>query len=109
MNSYQQQPHWTNLAGMIVPTRRRDLVIEQLDSEAVVSDPINDNVSRLNETALMVWQRCDGQATAGQIAQALTDKYDVDLDSALDQVGQLVALFAESQLLDLNDDLVSAR
>jgi hypothetical protein len=48
--------------------------------------------------AFAVWKRCDGRATTLEIADALTAEYDVDFDTALDDVEQLVAFFAQNRL-----------
>ena len=84
----------------VPPSRRDDIIEEELDGEAILVDPRDGNSHRLNATSLAVLKWCDGLSTTQQIARRLTESYDVALDDALDHVNQLVALFAELQLLD---------
>ncbi len=98
-----QKPRWPlREATIVIPRRRRNIVEEQLDNEAVLINPCNGHVYRLNETAVCVWRSCDGQATMRRIVEQMIAGYDVDSEDALDYVYQLVALFAESDLLELD-------
>ncbi len=91
---------WTSREAAIpAPPRRRDLLVEDLDGQAILADPRSGRLHRLNETALAVWRACDGDTTMRAIAMQLTETYDVDCDTALDYVEQLVARFAEAELL----------
>ncbi|MHC4080039.1 MAG: PqqD family protein [Planctomycetota bacterium] len=92
-------PHWTSRSAEIVaPLRRGDVAVAEIDGEVVFTDPDNGHTYHLNETAFAVWKRCDGQATTLEIADALTAEYDVDFDTALDDVEQLVVFFARNGL-----------
>ncbi len=95
-------PSWTD-AEIPMPLRRHDMRIYQIDGEAVVFDPETHKILQLNVTALSVFRRCDGQTTMRQVAQSLSDSFNVTFDSALDQVEQVVGLFAASSLLVLGD------
>lgn len=96
-------PLWaTRESAVVAPARRRDVVIERFDREAILVDPRNDHSHRLNQTALVVWRACDGRSTTHEIARRLTGAYDVELDDALDCVDQLVALFARLELFETN-------
>lgn len=95
------EPSWTARKSRIVPPpRRTDMIEEELDHQAVLVHPRTSHMHRLNETALIVWRACDGEATTKQIAERLTDVYDVDFDGALDSVDQLMAMFAQLQLFE---------
>ena len=98
-------PHWTSREAPFVPPRRREDIIEdELDGEAILHDPRSGDTFRFNETSLDVWQSCDGSLSTRQIALQLVDRYDeVDLDSALDHVEQLIVVLCQSGLLDLRD------
>ncbi len=98
-------PHWTSPdAAIVVPPRRVDLTEEEIDGASVLFDPVNGNTYQLNQTALSVWRACDGKATTRQIAERLTDEYDLAFDMALDHVEQLVPRLAESQLFEQGGD-----
>lgn len=97
-----EPPRWTVRAGAIAaPRRRADLVEDELDGEAILSDVRTGGIHRLNETALIVWRWCDGRTTTLQIARGLTRQYDVGLEIALDHVEQLLVLFAEAGLVEV--------
>ncbi len=92
--------HWAAEAKIIPPPRRSDLIEEELDGEVILFDPRDGNTHRLNQTALVVWRKCDGRRSAQQIAEQLTHTYDVGFDTALDHVEQLVARFGQLKLFD---------
>jgi len=93
-------PIWTSrTAAVVVPARRDGMLEERIDDEVIFSDPRTGSVFHLNGSALDIWRRCDGRATTRAIARALTTQWDVDLDTALDDVEQVVTLLAESGLL----------
>ena len=96
-------PSWIS-TEIHMPLRRHDMRIYQIDGEAVLFDPNSCRMYLLNQTALTVWRRCDGRATTREVAQSLTRNDQVNYETALDHVEQLVALFAASQLLDLGSD-----
>ncbi len=88
--------------AILAPCRRADLVEDDLDGEAILSDPRTGGIHRLNETALAVWRRCDGRTATTQIARHLTRRYDVGFEVALDHVEQLLVLFAETGLVEVD-------
>jgi len=53
--------------------RREDLVVQELPDEVLVYDLRNHKAHCLNQTAAFVWNHCDGQTTAPQLA-ALMEK-----------------------------------
>ena len=99
MNTISQPPTWTSRAAAILaPPRRRDLVVENLDSEGILVDPLDGGVHRLNYTALFVWELCDGKTTTHEIARKLADTFDVDPDHAQDHVEETIAAMAGLKL-----------
>ena len=93
-------PSWTD-AEVPIPVRRNEVRDYRIDGESVLFDPRSHNMYLLNQTALTVFRRCDGQTTIRQIADLLSKTYHVAFDSALGQVEQLVVLFADARLVDL--------
>jgi hypothetical protein len=97
--------HWTARSAVIVaPRARSDLAVETLDSEALLLDARLGDTHRLNETALFVWQRCDGETATREIARQLTACYDVDMETALGCVDQLIVRFAALRLFETPPD-----
>jgi len=94
-----QAPDWaTRQAAILAPRRGEDVVEEELDGEMILYDLRTGYMHRLNATALEVWRRCDGRTTTRQIAEHLAESFDVDFDTALDHVEELVTQLAESGL-----------
>jgi hypothetical protein len=84
---------------MRYPQRRSDVRVHELDGEALIFDPVSADTHRLNETALFVWRHCDGRHSAGQVAQKLTQAYDVSVEVAVECVMRVVDQFESSGLL----------
>jgi Coenzyme PQQ synthesis protein D (PqqD) len=63
--------------------RTEGLVIETLPDETLVYDLDRDVAHCLNQTASLVWRRCDGSNTTKQIARALTKELDQPVDESL--------------------------
>ena len=98
------EEHWTARDMFVPPPRRIDLSVEILDGEALLYDPVTGQTHRLGQGPLKVWQQCDGNRTTKALAQRQTEIFDIDFETALDHVEQLVALFAETGLLNLKDE-----
>ena len=98
--AFSEGSPWATQATAIVPRRRRDIVEHPFEQEAILYDPQTGRAYFLNETGFTVWRQCEGRATTHQLARQHVDAYDVDFDTALDHVEELIAFFAESNLLD---------
>jgi hypothetical protein len=99
--STAKPPSWVSCdASIVVPRRCEDVVENELDGEAMLWDHRTGKTHRLNQTAFAVWQRCDGQTTTREMAEHLSSTYEVDFDTVLDDVEQLVLLLADSNLLE---------
>ena len=91
-------PAWTaRSAAICVPQRRNDINLEILDDEGILVAP-DGGVHRLNSTALLVWEFCNGRTTTLQIADRLSRVYRIDAETALDHVEETVAAFAQLNL-----------
>lgn len=100
---YAVDCYWASVADWSVPRRRPDVRESELDGEAVLFDPRSGCTFHCNLTAQMVWRQCDGETTAVQIARMVADEYEVDPETALDDIEQSIALFVESGLLVTED------
>jgi hypothetical protein len=81
------------------PLRREDLVLEELDGEAVLYDPRCGAVHRFDALTLFVWDACDGSHSAADISRAVTATYDVNAHEASGHVVQVIAGFCTRDLL----------
>ncbi len=92
--------HWTSRqARIIAPARRGEITVEEIDGQVVFADPSTGAAYHLNETAYEVWRHCDGSTTTRGIAATLTKRWDIDFDTALDDVEQLVVFMAQAALI----------
>ncbi len=67
-----------------LPQARTDnLVIRELDDETLVYDMERDEAHCLNQTAALVWKRCDGKTTVTQAARALGTDLNATVDADL--------------------------
>ena len=81
------------------PRRRADLSIRVVDDEALVLDRAAGLIHQFNTTACFIWQRCDGQRTAHEIADDLARAFEIDAETAQDAVMTSVRRFTELGLL----------
>jgi pyrroloquinoline quinone biosynthesis protein D len=58
-----------------VPTRRLDIVLEEMDGEALLYRHATRKTVYLNESAAVVWKLCDGHRSVQQIIDVLADAY----------------------------------
>ncbi len=64
------------------PARCEDWISRELDGEAIFYDIATDTTCRLNETALLIWQLCDGSTSVRNIVASLVSEYDVSKSEA---------------------------
>jgi len=100
----QSQTHWARSMEVPVPYRRDGIVEGVLESEAVLYDQQSGCTHRMNESALAVWRACDGQSTTRQLAERLTQVYDVPLETAIHDAEQSIAAFAQVGLVTAVED-----
>ena len=77
-------------SGAPLPAHRKDLIVHELDGEAVVYDPLTANTHRLNSTALEIWRQCDGNHRAADIAARLTELFEVSLSESQKHVDRMI-------------------
>jgi hypothetical protein len=70
-------------AARLPKARTDNLVIRELDDETLVYDMERDQAHCLNQTAALVWQRCDGKTTATQAARELRKELETTVDPDL--------------------------
>ena len=81
------------------PARRTDVVVHELDGEALIYDPQSGDTHRLNATAAFIWRHCDGHTDAEAMTRRMTDTYEVEYDCALQHTGRMLSEFAAAGLL----------
>lgn len=73
--------------------------VEILDGELLLFHPAGQTIMHANETAVLVWQLCDGQRSVSDIIQVLAAVYPEDAADIEQDVPQLLAQFAANDAI----------
>jgi hypothetical protein len=92
----------TELTPEDIPIRDADAMFAMLDdTDGVVLHVRNKTYYSLNETAVAILQACTGERSLAQIAQGLTESYEVGAEEALAEVCELVQMMLAEGLVRL--------
>jgi Coenzyme PQQ synthesis protein D (PqqD) len=83
-----------------VPARRLDARVRNVGGTILVAGPRE--VLELTETAAFVWNRIDGERTIQALGQELANEYDVELETATEDVAELVDDLLANDLVDVS-------
>lgn len=81
------------------PNRRTEFEEREVEGEMVVMDKESEKIHQLNQTASFIWQRCDGEHDEKAIAEELAEAFDVDGETALQDVAETLNKLEEIGLL----------
>jgi Coenzyme PQQ synthesis protein D (PqqD) len=96
----QESPRAEPDLGMVRPRRRTDVQTCLVDGELVVLDRDREFVHQLNKTASFIWEQCDGRRTAAEIADQLGETFEVDGQTALKDVLEILANLKDLNLVE---------
>ena len=82
-----------------VPRRHEEATSRTVDGEEVVMLPHVGYVHVLNETGAFLWAHMDGQRTVEEIARAMTEDFDMDYDTARDDLLALLHELESKQMV----------
>ena len=82
------------------PKVREDLVVVDIDGEAVVYEPADVLLHHLNPTAAVVFKLCDGSGTVRELSEDIADILGMPVNTVLRQVRRVVSQFKREGLLD---------
>ena len=77
-------------------------ISREVNGEMLVLDGRAELIHQLNPTASFIWQQAQSGSRAGEIAAALADQYDVDLETAHRDVATTLARLKELNLVTSN-------
>lgn len=83
--------------------RRDDLVVHELDGEGLIYDPLSADTHRLNETALFIWQCCDGGRASSDIAKSVANTFDITAPAAVPHVEAALEQLKKSRLVEVRN------
>jgi hypothetical protein len=78
--------------------KRRDVIATVLNGETLILDTQRNKVHHLNVTASHVWHEYSDRESSQQIAEKMTEIFDIDLETARHDVDRILK---ELQALDL--------
>lgn len=87
------------MTAPIRPRGRDDLVVIELDGEAVVYDEGSGDLHHLNATATSVFAMCDGSASVREVSAELADVYGVSREDVETQVRRLIRRLRQAGLV----------
>lgn len=73
-----------------VPVRIENFQLERLDDSVLLYHPGLTKTMRLNETAAVLWELCDGEHSVGDMAAMLTDAYPDQAEAIAEDVSVAV-------------------
>jgi hypothetical protein len=65
-------------------------MVREVDREILLLDTESDQIHQLNQTASFIWRRCDEAASAEEIAALLATEFEVEEDTALKDVVEVL-------------------
>ena len=88
----------SNLTGLRLK-RRTGVQSRLVEGEMVVLDREHDLIHQLNKTATFIWEHCDGQQSAAEIANAVCENFEVDEATAIREVIQTLERLQSLRLI----------
>lgn len=81
------------------PLKRGEVWVRRNGDETAIYDPDSGQLSRLNPSALALWELCDGETTAEEMAEAVSVLTGSDHQAVLKQVTKTLRSFEEQRLI----------
>jgi PqqD family protein of HPr-rel-A system len=85
------------------PVRKPEVWLRQAGDENAVYNPSNGSVHLLNETALAIWDLCDGQTSPEEMVTAVCELTGMHPDIVTEDVQRILGEFEEAGLLTWED------
>lgn len=82
------------------PARRSDVWLRQAGEENALFDPQNGSVHILNETALAIWELCDGETSPEEMVDAVVTLFGMHQDVVEEDVKRILGDFEHAGLLE---------
>lgn len=85
------------------PSHHPDTAGRVLDGEAVVVTPADSRMHTMNEVGTWLWTHADGSRSVDQLAEALVEDFEVDLETARRDLVAFVEDLEQKGILVLSD------
>ena len=81
------------------PARKKEVWVRQAGKENAVFDPRNGSLHFLNETALAIWDLCDGETTPEEMIEAICQLSGMHRDVIEEDVARTLHRFQHAGLI----------
>lgn len=85
---------------MKLPRQSPTVSVKEIDGQLLVLDRPNGKLHELNATARFIWELCNGQNTTDEIAEAMVATFDIDSETASQDVMVTLEQFEASRLIE---------
>ncbi|MGH2554735.1 MAG: HPr-rel-A system PqqD family peptide chaperone [Actinomycetota bacterium] len=82
------------------PVRRRDVWLRNTKDEIAVYNPGTGDVYLLNETALAIWDLCDGETKPEEMMSAICEVTGLPPEVVAEDVERILLEFDHAELID---------
>ena len=79
--------------------RRTGVQTRLVDGEMIVLDREHDLIHQFNKTATFIWEQCDGQRSAAEIARAVWENFEVEEPTAIKEVIETLERLRDLELI----------
>ena len=82
------------------PTKPKDLIHRKLGDEIMAVNLNNKFFYNLDSLGSFIWERCDGRHSVAQIAEAITEEYEVEPEVAIQDCEQFIQELVQEGMLE---------
>ena len=82
-----------------VRTRSEALSVQSVDQELLILDQDAGKIHQLNQTAALIWRKCDEGLSSQEMAQLLVESYEIGEDIARGDVVETLEKLQELNLV----------
>jgi PqqD family protein of HPr-rel-A system len=82
------------------PVRRNDVWLRNAKDEIAVYNPATGDVYLLNETALAIWDLCDGETRPDEMMNAICDVTSLPPEVVAEDVERILLEFDSAELIE---------
>lgn len=85
------------------PIRRPGVWLRRAGEENAIYDPLTESLHLLNETALAIWQLCDGETTPDEMVTAICKLFRTSTDEVTEDVNRVLGEFKTAGIIFWQD------
>lgn len=86
------------------PVRRDDVWLRQAGQENALFDPSTGALHLMNDTALAIWDLCDGETTPDEMISAIVDVSRLPQEIVIEDVGRTLNEFERIGIIEWKED-----